>query len=309
MTSVTFAECELRPPPHIEQRIRAKGPVLDHGLVQDIYKPLLEAQPREHVDVTHDVVYGSDDRHRLDLYRPTDTGGILAPVLMFFHGGGFVRGDKSERSNMGCYFARHGFVVVVPNYRLAPAHRWPSGGEDVSRAFEWTRERIEQYGGDSSRIFLVGESAGAAHVATALLLRRLHPSGGLSVSGCVLISGVYNPHLERLACRQFGIATPDPRNEAYFGSDFAQYPAMSIVELIDAPPVPLLITFAELDLFQMQVQAGELFARLTTRHGFECDLHVVRGHNHLTQVFAVNTGDESLSSAMLRFLRRLSRST
>jgi triacylglycerol lipase len=78
---------------------------------------------------------------------------------------------------------------------------------------------------------------------------------------------------------------------------------MSTVDQIDADPLPLLITFAELDLVQMQVQAGELFARLVTRHGFSPELHVIRGHNHLTQVFSLNTGDESLSAPVLNFIR------
>jgi acetyl esterase len=63
-----------------------------------------------------------------------------------------------------------------------------------------------------------------------------------------------------------------------------------------------LITYAELDPLQMQVQAGELFARLVVSHGFTPDLHIVRGHNHLSQVFSFNTGDESLSAPVLKFL-------
>jgi triacylglycerol lipase len=79
---------------------------------------------------------------------------------------------------------------------------------------------------------------------------------------------------------------------------------MSTIALIDAPPsAPLLITYAELDLLQMQVQAGELFARLVTDHGFKPQLRVIRGHNHITQTYAVNTGDESLSTPVLEFLR------
>jgi len=46
-----------------------------------------------------------------------------------------------------------------------------------------------------------------------------------------------------------------------------------------------------------------LFARLVTRHGFSPELHVIRGHNHLTQVFSLNTGDESLSAPVLNFIR------
>jgi triacylglycerol lipase len=174
----------------------------------------------------------------------------------------------------------------------------------VIAAYLWVRQNTDQLAVDPKRIFLAGESAGAAHVAAATLVRRFHPKDGLVIAGTVLISGVYNAHLERLARVQFGVTTPDPRNEAYFGSDFERYRQMSTIELIDAPPAaPLLITYAELDLLAMQVQAGELFARLVTHHGYSPQLRVIPGHNHLTQVYAVNTGDESLSAPLLEFLR------
>jgi acetyl esterase/lipase len=290
------------PPPEIEARLRALGAVLDMRTALELYAPLLARQPRAGVQITRDEVYGGDARHRLDVYAPAQPASACA-VLLFFHGGGFIRGDKSERENAGLYFARAGFVTIVPNYRLAPGGQWPSGAEDVMAALRWSTAHAARFGGDPAQIWLIGESAGAAHVATASLLRRFHPPEGLSVRGAVLISGVYNVQLERLARAQFGVPTPDPRNEAYFGSDSERYPAMSVVELVDAPPLPLLITYAELDLLQMQVQAGELFARLVTGHGFAPQLAVIRGHNHLSQVISINTGDESLSAPILAFVR------
>jgi triacylglycerol lipase len=268
-----------------------------------LYKPLLQEQRRDGVDVDHDLAYGEDPRHRVDVYRPHRAAASALPLLIFMHGGGFVRGDKADRENIGFYFARHGVVVLVPNYRLAPRHTWPAGAEDVVAVYRWAKEHAARLGADPDRLFLAGESAGAAHVAAATLVRRFHPEEGLAIAGAVLVSGVYDVHLEKLARAQFGVATPDPRNEAYFGSDFDRYPAMSTVALIDAPAVPLLITYAELDLLQMQVQAGELFARLVTAHGFAPRLHVVRGHNHLTQVYAVNTGDDALGAPILDFLK------
>jgi acetyl esterase len=288
----------------LEGKIRARGPVLDMSLVQAIYRPLLEKQPRDGVVVTRDVVYGPDVRHRLDVYQPHADGAVSRPLMIFLPGGGFIRGDKAERENIGQFFAREGFVVVVANYRLAPVHVWPAGAEDATAVYRWSRDNATAYGADIERVFLTGESAGAAHIAAATLIRRFHPPEGLRVAGVVLISGVYNPVLEQLARDQFGIATPDPRNEAYYGSDSERYPAMSTIALMDASPwAPLLITFAELDLLQMQVQAGELFARLVTERGFRPQLQVIRGHNHLTQGYAVNTGDESLSAPVLEFLR------
>lgn len=290
-------------PPEIEHRIRAQGAVLDMAFTQSIYTPLLAAQRRDGVIVERDLVYGEDPRHRIDVYRPKVASSPCVTML-FLHGGGFVRGDKAERENVGHYFARQGIVVACANYRLAPKAVWPAGAEDVIAAYAWLKSKAAAFGGDPDRIFLVGESAGAAHIATATLVRRFHPREGLRIAGAVLISGVYDVELEHRARRQFGVATPDPRNEPYFGSDAARYPQMSTIRLIDATPAPLLITYAEMDLPQMQVQAGELFASLVTRHGFDPDLRVVRGHNHLTQSYSVNTGDESLSHLIVEFLRK-----
>ena len=289
-----------------ETLIRERGAVLDMPFTKSIYGPLLEHQPREGVAVTFDVAYGSDPRQRLDVYRPETSATAGLPALLFLPGGGFIRGDKDERANFGFYFAQRGYVVVVANYRLGPAHRWPAGAEDVIGAYRWLHANAAQFGIDSDHVVIGGESAGAAHVALATMAKRFHPTGGLRVAGTILISGVYDVHLEKLARSQFGTATPDPRNEAYFGSDFDAYPGMSTIDLVDAPPLPLFISFAELDLLQMQVQAGELFARLVTRHGYAPTLKVIGGHNHLTQVYSVNTGDESLSAPVLEFLRGLS---
>jgi acetyl esterase len=292
------------PPSDIEQRIRAHGAVLDMAFTQSIYAPLLKAQRRDGVLVQRDLAYGSDARNRVDLYRPEPSAARQHAVILFMHGGGFVRGDKSEKENFGLYFARRGFVVAVANYRLAPQHVWPSGAEDAIAAYEWLSANGAHYSGDPRRIFMIGESAGAAHVATATLVRRFHSPVGLAVAGIALISGVYDAELEHRARRQFGVATPDPRNDSYFGSDYERYRDMSTVQLIDAQPFPVLITYAELDLPQMQVQAGALFTALVTEHGFDPDLQVVRGHNHLTQVYSVNTGDESLTRLINAFLAK-----
>jgi triacylglycerol lipase len=292
-------------PTHAElaRIIRAAGPTIDPPATKALYAPLLLDAPRGGA-VLRDIAYGPDERHRLDVYLPVDgtvTG--AAPVVVFLHGGGFIRGDKGDREAVGNWFARHGVLAVVPNYRLGPRHRWPAGAEDVSSALAWTRAHVAAHGGDPDHIVLAGESAGAAHIAAAPLVRRFHPAEGLKVAGVFLASGVYNAELELLARRQLGIATPDPRNEAYFGTDFDAYCTMSTVELIDADPFPLMISYAELDPIQMQAQAGELFARLVTRHGFQPRIAVVANHNHLSQVYAINTGDDALAGPMLDFVR------
>jgi triacylglycerol lipase len=276
--------------------------VIDPPAAKALYAPLLADMPRGG-EVLRDIAYGEDERHRLDVYLPVGAE-QPAPVAVFLHGGGFIRGDKADREAVGHYFSRHGVLAVLPNYRLGPRHRWPAGAEDVAAVLGWARAHVAAHGGDREHIVLAGESAGAAHVAAATLVKRFHPPEGLKIAGAFLASGVYNAELELLARSQLGIATPDPRNEAYFGTGFADYRAMSTVELVDAAPFPLAITYAELDPVQMQAQAGELFARLVTRHGFQPRIAMIRNHNHLSQVYSINSGDEALAGPLLDFVRR-----
>jgi len=272
--------------------------------VQALYAPLLARQPTEGVQRHADQAYGPHPRQVLDVYRPTATHG-LCPVLVFLHGGGFIRGDKAHKANIGWHFARRGVVTVLPNYRLAPECGWPAGPEDVVATVRWLREHAAEFGGDPARTVLMGESAGAAHVAAATLMQRfgLHEGGG--VRGAILASGPYNARLERLARAAFGVDTPDPRNDAYFGTDDAQdLAACSTALQVDVPPFPLLISYTERDLLQMQVQAGELFARLSGQHGHTPELLFIRHHNHFSQTQAINTGDASLSAPVLAFIAR-----
>jgi len=288
-------------PESIAARLRELGTGFNLPEVQALYEPLLAEAPREGVRLLAEQRYGAHERQQLDVYLPEAAS--HAPVLVCFHGGGFIRGDKRQRANFGWHFARQGLVTVLPNYRLAPESHWPSGPEDVVSVWRWLQAEIAALGGDPARIVLLGESAGAAHVAAACLMRRWQPPGW-RIAGAALLSGPYNARLEGLARAQFGVATPDPRNEAYFGPEPAAWDAASIVDQIDAPTLPLWISFAERDLLQMQVQAGELFARLVSRHGFAPELQALREHNHFSQGYSVGTTDTSVSAPLLDFIRR-----
>jgi triacylglycerol lipase len=292
-------------PPEIARILRERGPVIDVPGTKALYEPLLARQPREGVRCLKDVAYGRDSRHCLDVYLPEAAGAGPRPAMVFIHGGGFIRGDKSERANVAYEFAAEGYVVVLPNYRLGPAHHWPAGAQDVTSVLEWVAAHASELGVDPQRMLLVGESAGAAHAAASTLLRQLRPSQAAAPAGVALISGPHNARLEALARKQFGIATPDPRNEAYFGADLSAWDRMSTVDLVDADPFPLLITYAELDPPQMQVQSGELFARLVSRHGFRPALQVIRGHNHLSQLYSIGTGDDTLAGVLRAWMARV----
>lgn len=109
-----------------------------------------------------DIVYGWDPKwHSLDVYLPREAAQGVLPVIVSVHGGGWVYGDK-ERYQFYCMnLAQRGFAVVNFTYRLAPENKFPVPLEDTNLAFAWTLEHAQEYGFDRTRIFGVGDSAGA----------------------------------------------------------------------------------------------------------------------------------------------------
>jgi acetyl esterase len=127
----------------------------------------LSRPERHNVEVLRDVAYDSDlSHHRLDIYRPTASAGPL-PIVIYVHGGGFRILSKDTHWVMSLLFARRGFLVFNINYRLAPAHPFPAAVADACAAYRWVVANAAAYGGDTSRLLLAGESAGA-NLVTAL---------------------------------------------------------------------------------------------------------------------------------------------
>jgi acetyl esterase len=106
------------------------------------------------------------------ILRPRDAPSEL-PILVYFHGGGFVLG--SARSHEGvCRLLAHRArcVVVSVEYRLAPEHPFPAAVDDVVAAYQYIREHARSFGGRSDRVALGGDSAGGnLATVTALALR------------------------------------------------------------------------------------------------------------------------------------------
>ncbi len=154
-------------PVGIWDRILEIGNTFDETLIdtmEELYSPLLVERDRSAISVTKDIPYGAHERHMLDVHLADESGEGLTCVL-FFHGGGFVRGHKNMGGeifygNVANYFARHGMIGVTATYRLAPDHPWPSGADDVGAALDWARDNISDFGGDPDRIVIMGQSAG-----------------------------------------------------------------------------------------------------------------------------------------------------
>jgi acetyl esterase len=127
------------------------------------------ARPERHgVRVVRNVAYGHAPHQRLDVYEPAQGHGT--PVL-YLHGGGFRILSKDTHWAMALGFARHGYTVFVPDYRLAPRHPFPEGLEDAAEALLWLTSAAATWRCDRRRLVLAGESAGGNFV-TALAIAR-----------------------------------------------------------------------------------------------------------------------------------------
>lgn len=116
--------------------------------------------PRSGYTVHRNLAFGTDPRQRLDIYVPLGLK-ASAPVLLFFYGGSWQAGNRTDYLAFGQAFASAGIVTVVADYRLYPAVKYPAFVEDAARALAWLHAHAGEYSGDPSRIFISGHSAGA----------------------------------------------------------------------------------------------------------------------------------------------------
>src|SRR5258706_4309578 len=153
----------------IAGRLVEPGPVVNPSNTAEFYVPLQEKEPYHGVRVERDVKYGPADRNLLDVFMP-EAASAPRPVLIFAHGGALVAGDRLRPGtpffdNIMLWAVKNGFVGVNMTYRLAPQAKWPAGAEDIGSAVQWVASNIGGPGGDPSRVYLTGHSAGPVYAA------------------------------------------------------------------------------------------------------------------------------------------------
>jgi acetyl esterase/lipase len=284
-------------PEDIAWKLLELGRVIDPPKTAALYAPLQEKEPYQGVKVERDVKYGPADRNLLDVFVPeTATSG--RPVLIYVHGGGFVAGNKRNPGspfydNAMLWAAKNGFVGVNVTYRLAPQAVWPAGAEDLAAAIQWVSDKIAERGGNPARIYLMGQSAGAVHVANYVSHPEFYKVKGGGLAGAIMVSGLYD-----LTAAPAGDA-----EIAYFGADSSRYAERSSLPGLLATKMPLMVTAAELDPPRF-VEQFELLKQAACKRPSGCaHSFLLPQHSHMSEVYAINTAGTRLTDQVLDFVK------
>ncbi|TFK38475.1 alpha/beta hydrolase domain-containing protein [Crucibulum laeve] len=271
------------------------------------FHPFLEAKRSEILEVPRRTFkYGETERHKLDVYYPIGLdANYTAPVLVFIYGGGFNSGERTfpepfdlGYACLGAYFARQGFVTVIPDYRLVPHVKFPGPAEDVRDAIEWIVNNPNNLMIPNSPIpnadllFVMGHSAGAAHVATMLLLPEILASTDLNsrISGVILNGGGY--HFRSLTsdhpsapiiAQYWGSLEESHQNDVWALLERA--PSLTIDEL-----PKILLVEAEREPDWLKAVGKDFKDALEARTGLRIRKIIAAGHNHISPNWALSTG-------------------
>ena len=234
----------------------------------------------------------------LDVWTPAEAAKTKRPVLVWWYGGGWVKGDRDAYAFAGRAFAKAGFVVVIPDYRKVPQVRFPAFLVDGAEAVAWTRDHAAEFGGDPDRIAFAGHSAGAYTAIMLALDSRWLKAAGVDpeiVKASIGLSGPYDfyPFDKK---RSIDAMSHWPRPLETQPIQFAR---------VDAPPLLLVTSTADTEVRPRN--AINLAAKLKSL-GASVELRNYKGLSHEEVVMALSKpfrGKAPVLADAVAFLRRV----
>jgi acetyl esterase/lipase len=231
--------------------------------------------PRSGYRIVRDIAYGDGPRHAFDLYI-TDGFQRPAPVVLYFYGGGFITGRRREYRIVGEALASKGIIVAVADYRLYPEAKFPSFVEDGARALAAVHRVVCDYGGDETRIFPAGHSAGG-YIAVMLAANPQYVKAAGAdpswIRGAIGIAGAYD-FLPVQGARRIAIFGGDNRVET------------QPIHFIDGKRAPMLLVTGAKDR-NVSPRNTKNFAARLRQHGSKVEEIVYENVGHMGIVLSL----------------------
>ena len=256
------------------------GLILAVGVGLFLYSPAMLVDTIDRIVSRTDVVKVADGvsfgvhKNKLDIWSTSSKSKAPRPVLVFFYGGGWANGTRTEYSYAARPFVEAGYIVVLPDYRKVPEVRFPGFVEDSADAVKWVQANIAQYGGDPARVNVAGHSAGAYNA----LMLALDPQwlGDRPVTSAISLAGAadFYPFTSKRAINAMS-QFPDPN---------ATQPVTFV--RADAPPI-LLIHGTEDTVVRIR-NSNSLYAKQKAAGG-DITLRAQAGGSHNDLVLALGT--------------------
>ncbi|MDP3310709.1 MAG: alpha/beta hydrolase [Polaromonas sp.] len=235
--------------------------------------------PGDSYSLRADVAYGPVVRQRLDVYLPLQRR-TPGPVVVFFYGGSWTTGERASYRFIGEALASRGIAVVVADYRLSPAVKYPVFLQDSAQAMRWAFENLGELGADPRQVFVMGHSAGAYNAAMLALDARWLGGAGMQttqLAGWIGLAGPYD-------------FLPIGNRDVRVAFDWPGTPADSqpMAHASKNSP-PALLLAARGDTTVNPVRNTEALARRLQAAGVPVGLHVYDRVSHVTLVAALAT--------------------
>ncbi len=235
------------------------------------------------------VLYRNSPREILDIYPADRPEG---PVLVYIHGGYWRSGSKDENCNFAPTFVERGATVVLVEYDLCPSVTVTDIVRQTRASIAWVHRNIIRYGGNPSKLYVSGHSAGG-HLTAMALAHDWEKEGlpGNLIKGAVATSGVYDLDMVmQISVNEQVRMTPEIARE---NSPFLHPP-------VPTCPVVVAVGGAEPKGWQ---QMSEDYFKLCQERGLECEYLVVPGANHYTMSEHLADASSPLAQAMLKQMR------
>jgi acetyl esterase/lipase len=223
------------------------------------------------------LVFDAAHGLKLDLYRPV--AATRAPVVVFFYGGSWVRGERAWYRFVGTALASHGVVAAIADYRKYPRVKMDGFMQDAARAVAWVHDHAGDYGGAPDDLFVMGHSAGGQMGALLVTDRSWLAPYGLrpdELAGFIGLAGCYD-------------FMPIPASETdmlgMFGRDAASQARAQPVRFVHGGEPPMLLLQGAADTEVPPANAVAL-AHALQAHGDLVTLRMYPGVGHNALVFA-----------------------